>query len=1338
MKYELERLGPYNFEHLIQSLVRGIAGNSVTIYGSGPDGQREATIEDANLVICGGTVALGRTVVQAKFKDPNTKQENWDWLRKNLKDELDGFKKKLTTHPHMVPETFLFFTNIVLTPVLDSGIRDRAEEFVAKYKDIIPHIFILGADDIRTMLENNRDVARCYASFIMPGDVLVELHENLKAIHNEKFEDLIEYARQMFREDSAVRLEQAGSVSSKSINIRNVYTDLEAKVRSGLGNEIPKVAAHIIDLGNRVQKRKRTGIDVHGGSFSKPQGCVPECNVVLIGNAGQGKSTLCQYICQIYRAALLRRFKPGEPETQSYFTGDSAPSFSVPRCERFPVLISLKRYAAWINKQDAENSRSVISYILSLINRKANASLSIRDFRRLLSGYSWAFLFDGLDEVPASSNRNEVLHQIQEFLERDLVESSCDSLVVCTSRPQGYDDAFSPYWYNHYELKDMSAPLCKSYIEKLLTFLEDNGDERDRYRKILHNALNDPMVSKLMTTPLYTAIIVLLVKMGGTPPTKRYALFQEYCEIVIKREKQKEMLPSLYDEYDWIMKLHAQIGFQLQAESETAENAAAELSAVRCKQLIVQFLQDEGFEGESLAKSEDFYFAMTTRLSFLSEVSGSDQEACVLFPLRSIQEYFAAEWLISFDNEDKLSEALEHISVSAYWRNVYLFVAGYFTKHRSRKNMNETLFRICQRNNGDENHESANAAAYRIAMPGSRLALDLLCDNLFNHPADQHRYLNIVSKLLDEDYSASCLNASLITQRLPPKIADIFLEEKVIPHIQKAKSAEGIAFEILWIMANNQNAKAYTQLEDLINDVAVPKSNTISRLLSDGFEKVGEKALHVLYRWITEEHFVVFCSSYSRHDRYWGFLSFFFAHSSGTEFSLTVLRQAVYGMLLADPFERNNFRVPYPNRLLKRIEADKDLHKRFFSEHVGNLGLKCRSIQQDRTKLSLSEYVEDFRFFQLNELAALAEFLHSPSYLGVRKLFEAYRDLPECCKDAFIQLIGQCNWFLHELADKLFTSENEEELFAHYDRTYVEACFKKDQEMINLVEASDLVSITRLNYWNEVRLSYGKTIPQDLIQAVLSTANEETIDDGFISFLYAATQTEETLSPELARFSMRYFPLLFQQSTYGPELALKVFAQTPLSVWVASNVEYPKTFPGLWFFYTDEEFASSLLEKIDHLAELGKEFLQVYALLPAVFKNLKSNKLSKVTPDTMMQYYHAINATGNQTALLGCIFRILAGPFSDEQKHTIWEKLVELLKICPLVFIWYILNGSFSMDGKMLIYEAITTLVPDTERNRDLLRQLASAILNDLESSPVDQNELIKLSRIAHSDRHFI
>lgn len=1333
MKYELERLGPDNFEHLIQSLVRGIAGNSAIIFGSGADGQREAVIENADLMLGNGAAAHGRTVVQAKFKGPDTKQEDWPWLRKNLKDELDGFKKKATTHPHIVPETFLFFTNIILTPVLDSGIRDRAEKFVAGYKGIIPNIILLGADDIRTMLDNNRDVARCYASFIMPGDVLMELHENLKAINNEKFEDLIEYARQMFREDSAVRLEQAGSVSSKSINIRNVYTDLEAKARSGSGHEIKQIAAYIIELGNHVHKRELIDVEALGEVFTKHQNYPPKYNIVLIGNAGQGKSTLCQYICQIYRAALLRRFKQGEPETQHYCAGDAASDCSIPRCERFPVLINLKRYAAWINKQEAENSRSVISYILFLINGKANASLSIHDFRRLLSGYSWVFLFDGLDEVPASSNRNEVLNQIQEFLEKDLTESFCDSLVICTSRPQGYDGAFSAFRYNHYELKDMSSSLCKRYIEKLLTYLEDNTDERERYRKILHNALNDPMVSKLMTTPLYTAIIVLLVKMGGTPPTKRYTLFQEYCDIVIKREQQKEMLPSLHDEYDWIMKLHAQIGFQLQTESETAENAAAELSAVRCKQLIAQFLQDEGFDGELSAKSEELYLAITNRLSFLSAVSGSDQEACVLFPLRSIQEYFAAEWLISFDDEDKLSEALELISVSAYWRNVYLFVAGFFTKNRSRKNMNETLFQICQRNNGDENYESANPAAYRIAMQGSRLALDLLCDNLFSRPADQRRYLNIAAKLLDGNYDVPYL-----AQRLPPKIADIFLQEKGIPYLQKTKNTEGFAFELLWIMANNGNEKAYAQLEDLIGDVTVPKASTISRLLSSGFDNLGEKTIRTIYLWITEERFADFGHPFWSQDEYQSFLSFFFERSLCTEVSLSALRQGSYRVLLESYFsQRRRKKVPYPNRLLQKMMADDHLKKLFFPYHTGNLGLSYKPIRSEDANSSLLEYAEDFRSSHLTELAALAEFLHSPSCPGIQRLLEAYRDLPERCKTSFIRLLEHCSWFLQELADRLLTSENEEELFMRYDSAYMEACFRKDREMAALTETADFVSITKSGYWNEIHISYGETIPQDLMQEILRAANEETINEGFISFLNVATESWETFTPELAQFCMRYFPLLFP-SADGVALALKAFEQIPLSRWVSGNVEYPTTLqvPSTYYAFDDEQSDDKFLAKIDRLAELGEEFLQVYALLPYFFRLPQSKLLSRLTPSRLMQHYHTINATGNQAALLGCILRILAGSISDEQKNTIREKLLELLQIDSLFLIWYIAVDLFSMDGKMLVYEAITSLATDTERNSDFLGTLSHAILRELEASPVERDELMELSRIAHSDRH--
>lgn len=325
MKYELDRLGADNFERLVQSLIRGVARDTAIIFGDGPDGQREAGVESSDFAINDDVMAHGHTVVQAKFKSPDGKEKDWPWLRKNLEHELEGFRRKLATHPHVVPETYLFFTNIIITPVLDDGVRDQAERFAAQYKNVIPNIFIFGADDIRTMLDNNQDVARCYASFIMPGDVLMEMHEYLQAIRNEKFEDLIEYARQMFREDSAVRLEQAGGVSNRSINIRNVYTDLEAKAQRGSGREIEQIAAYIIELGNHVHKRDYMTVDAFPENFQGHQRSAPECNIVLLGNAGQGKSTLCQYICQIYRAALLRHFEQTEPEIENYFIGDSPP-----------------------------------------------------------------------------------------------------------------------------------------------------------------------------------------------------------------------------------------------------------------------------------------------------------------------------------------------------------------------------------------------------------------------------------------------------------------------------------------------------------------------------------------------------------------------------------------------------------------------------------------------------------------------------------------------------------------------------------------------------------------------------------------------------------------------------------------------------------------------------------------------------------------------------------------------------------------------------------------------------------------------------------------------------
>ena len=512
LKYDLSRIGSLDFEQMVQSLVKKIEPTTI-ICGAGRDDQREFFVHNADFEVTNNKYAHGYTVGQVKYKS-STKADDVSWVRQQLKEELDGFRKKQKDQPQKIPETYLFFTNVVLTPVGDVGGRDRIEKFKANYQDIIPHILVFGGDDICAMLDNNRDVARCYTSFIMPGDVLYNLNEYLDSLNNKKMDVLIEYTRQMFREDSAVHLEQAGSIADKSINLRNVYTDLEFHTgRSSGSDEPPRIAEYILSLGDTCHRRvlKDRSKSDHELPWSDQliRG-MEKGNIILLGNAGQGKSTVCQYICQIYRACLLKRYKPTETLVESYLYSKEGMTPPIPKCERFPIMVSLKRYAAWINEQGADGNHSMLGYMANMVGNKASIKISIPDFRNLLSGLSWIFFFDGLDEVPASSNRSEVLNQILLFLRNDLIDAKCDCLAVCTSRPQGYDNAFSKVEFEHIEIMQLSKPLCRDYMTLLLSYLVENSDERDRCRTILWKSLEDLTVSKLMTTPLYTAIIVLL------------------------------------------------------------------------------------------------------------------------------------------------------------------------------------------------------------------------------------------------------------------------------------------------------------------------------------------------------------------------------------------------------------------------------------------------------------------------------------------------------------------------------------------------------------------------------------------------------------------------------------------------------------------------------------------------------------------------------------------------------------------------------------------------------------------------------------------------------------
>lgn len=1307
MKHELNRLGPDGFEQLIQTLMSKLFGIRVKIYGDGPDRQREAVIDNAHYQINNSVEVLGRTIVQAKYKSSDGKTADWTWLRSNLKKELDNFAKKAKKEPTFLPNTWLFFTNVILTPG-KGGVKDKADGFVANYKHLIPNIYILGADEIRSLLDANSDIARRYAAFLTPGDALADALDYLEAIRLESLKGLIEYVYQRFKADEPVRLEQAGNVAEGSIAVRNVYIDLEAEGEIGRKKHIDGLAATILRLGDQPHPRGlRDEKAVHLTA--------PKNNLVLIGNAGQGKSTFCQFICQLYRASLLEHYRPEVMAAHGYAEQSG---ISSPKCERFPILIRLKEFAAWIKKRQNEgNNCSFLHYLLFLLEKDGIVDLSISSVRDLLKGYSWIFFFDGLDEVPASSNRAELLLQIDSFLSQDLVEAKCDSLVICTSRPQGYDAAFSERSFWHLELKEMSPECCLRYIDRLLNYLEQSSDYREKYRGILVKALGDPLVAKLMTTPLYTAILVLLVKSGSTPPTRRYELFSKYCEIVQERELQKELLPSLYDgDYAWVKEVHGLIAYLLQSESETADNAAAELDSERCHMLIRTYLEEEHWQGDKGKKENELYRAMTERLPFLAETTDADSKNCVLFPLRSLQEYFAAERLLRIEDSEKRREMLEALSLSTYWRNVFLFVAGCYSKNDSRS-VNDSIYAICMRNNGDECFEGNERTACQISLSGSLLSLDLLRDNLFERRGGQERYLKLAAELLRWEYSDDSPAQSFM--KLPPVLRDRFIRERAIPRVLEEKNPNEAAFELVYLATLRGNTEAKDCLENLVDELSAPTPEMLSVLLRQGNSNtLSVKLLQYLIKCVLE----IYPDRFSFYgDRLWMLLDNCRAAEKWGKVPDPVRRLIVYDTLKGFRFSRHIDRSKFSD-LYKMLHQDSLLS---YAIHVWEEGFSRARLDTSLSyKCVLPESAEIWRGFSefsgregFPELAALAAYHSEPTIVNLSKLMAVCQKMPDNLRHIFYGVLREQDLLLRKYVEAAEAGEKADDFLARCDEAYYQSIQEREKVIIEAISKDDYATLNEIDAWTDLNRLILDDEPW--LSAAISTASDKSCEK-IMSSLHPLFEPEK-LSDDLRRAILQRFPLAFHTWS-GTTVALIAFSQETIERLASQSLSYPNYLPQTMAFIRDRTVISDVVERVQALSALGGDYLNVYSLVPNIFHAADHDMLNSLS-EKAAERFDAVKATGNVCALRGVILVILTGEIPKGRREELFNELrCLMIGVNPSGFDQYL--RQFSLEGKLLAHEAGMEIYRGTKWEKLFYSLSRCAILQSLETLPVDRSKL--------------
>lgn len=750
MSYTLNNLGSKNFEHLVQALCKKIIGEGVSIYGAGPDGQREATFNGKASYPSDMECWDGYWIIQAKFKEPSTKKADYPWLKDCFEAEMINFQKK-KEEDKPIPDNYLFFTNVVLTPVAEKGIKDKIEKIANNYKSLIPHIHIIGADDINRFLDGNRDIAVSYASYILSGDILSYLYDNVQTLEKERQNTFFRYIVQAFYDDYSSRMEQAGQVTDEKVSIDKVYVDLKFKDEEtdNEGNFID----YAVNVGNELfrfstieSRRRENNINLDEPYVSN--------KYVLKGSAGQGKSTVCQFLAQIYRATFIEKFYHiSVPKIDEFLSRIQTDKIALPTCCRIPIRIELRLYSAWmIHRKKEEKLCDLVTYISSIIAEKAADAdkFDNHTLRLYLGKYSWVFFFDGLDEVPESSNRRDIMSEIDRFIEIELRQANTDALFFATTRPEGYVGEFNKAKFTHIDLLPFDYESCFVYLNKLLLAIEDDSTKRKGYLKILNQGWDNDQIAFMMQTPLQATIITILVRAGGEPPRDKYSLFKEYFDIIIKREKQKGMGNILNTNQDLVEGVYYLLGYELQKRSSTTEGSDALISLQRLKELIKQKLSEDGIEENETNYNQlldEIYLMIVNRINFASEI----KEGYIGFLIRSMQEFLAAVYVVKTIDDTRLGTVLKDLAKSSYWKNTFVFLVECIAKIKIYY-LDVLIDTVLSELNGNDlplNQPNATASV----CYGSQVAFTLLASNIFkNKPKYENKLCKYITKYCNLQY----------------------------------------------------------------------------------------------------------------------------------------------------------------------------------------------------------------------------------------------------------------------------------------------------------------------------------------------------------------------------------------------------------------------------------------------------------------------------------------------------------------------------------------------------------------------------------------------------------
>jgi hypothetical protein len=671
--YELSKMDPNAFEHLVNALVMRELGPGLTLPGPGADAGRDGLFEGRAPYPSNTENWEGTWYFQAKFHRPGLSKDPQKWLQRKIQEELAAFSA--TTGKRTWPDIWIVVTNVEPSGTAKTGTIDVATKLVSKARRALAKKFhIWGGQKVIELLSKYPDIAARYGHFLTPGEVLTELNHQLTDRQGQIKDVVRHLVANGFEEQQSTKLEQAGSHEDDRPGIHRLFVDIPFSCNShSCSGEVLQFLSKAACFEQRIDPHE----PITEAWINWRQHPSRARVWFIRGGPGQGKSTVGQYFSQVQRAALILqgqiRVAP-KLKTLANEVKKAAEGLGFwPTAPRIPICIELKEYAQWYGKRPAESPRGILSFLSASISKGIQKETLVGTLERMLGRSRWFVVFDGLDEVP-DDIKDLVAKEVCRFGDDVVVGCDADVLSICTSRPQGYSGQFDSLSGTTIELTHLSPEKALQCAEPLIRLGRPDA-EAQKAVDTLRAAIASTSIRELMATPLQAHIMAVIVRDGRRPPERKWELFDTFYEVIRKRESSRELLEAplaklFREQAKLLRRVHNRVGFMLHSRAEKSEGAQTSLTKEEFGVLVretVREMYDKDVEEITAAVIK----AAKERLVLLST---PDDGKKIRFEIRQLQEFFAAECLYDGVDADELGKRLRAIGTDAHWREVVLFL----------------------------------------------------------------------------------------------------------------------------------------------------------------------------------------------------------------------------------------------------------------------------------------------------------------------------------------------------------------------------------------------------------------------------------------------------------------------------------------------------------------------------------------------------------------------------------------------------------------------------------------------------------------------------------------